>query len=91
LKTELELSELHQGLQLLEKELGRMKRERWHEREIDFDILFYDNVILNTKTLTVPHPELQRRSFVLLPLNEIASDLVHPVLKKSIEILLKEV
>src|SRR5438309_643671 len=57
LRTELSLDELHSELQHLEKDLGRTKRLRWHEREIDFDILFYDSVILNSETLTVPHSE----------------------------------
>src|SRR5213594_1325163 len=65
LRTDLELPELHTQLRLLEKQLGRTERLRWHEREIDFDILFYDDIITHSKTLTVPHPELQFRSFVL--------------------------
>ena len=70
--------------------MGRTERPRWHEREIDFDILFYDDVILDSKILTVPHPELHNRAFVLVPLNEIAPDLLHPVLQKNIAALLQK-
>ena len=91
LQTELELTKLHDSLHLLEKELGRIDRPRWHEREIDFDILFFDDVVMQTKNLTVPHSEVQSRIFVLLPMNEIAPDLIHPVLKKHIATLLIEI
>ena len=88
LNTELDIELLHSSLKILENELGRAERQRWHEREIDFDILFYDVVVMDSKVLTVPHKELQNRSFVLVPLNEIAPDLIHPVLQKSIVSLL---
>ena len=90
LRTELDLASIHSALKTLENELGRTERQRWHEREIDFDILFYDDVIMNSLLLTVPHKELQNRSFVLVPLNEIASDFLHPILKKNISSLLEE-
>ncbi len=88
--TELELESLHNALKILESELGRTERQRWHEREIDFDILFYDDVVMDSVSLTVPHKELQNRSFVLVPMNEIASDFIHPVLKKNIGSLLEQ-
>ena len=91
LQTELELDQLHNSLQNLEKNLGRNDRPRWHEREIDFDILFYDDIVIETKNLTVPHADLQSRIFVLMPLNEIASGLLHPVLKKNVASLLNEI
>ena len=90
LHTDLRLDRVHYDLKILEKKLGRTERLRWHEREIDFDVLFYDDVVLNSIVLTVPHKELQNRSFVLVPLNEIASNFIHPVLKKKIASLLEE-
>ena len=90
LRTEFELPDLHVSLRRLEKELGRAERPRWHQREIDFDILFYDDVILGSEPLTVPHPGIQNRTFVLIPLEEIAPDLLHPVLQKNISTLLSE-
>lgn len=64
--------------------VGRKKRERWTEREIDIDILFYDNIILESEKLTIPHPEVHLRNFVLEPLAEIEADFIHPVLHKTI-------
>lgn len=75
----------------IEEELGRKRtNDKWQERTIDIDILFYNNEIINTEELKVPHPFLQDRRFVLEPLAKIAKDLIHPVLKKSIAVLLDE-
>ncbi len=65
--------------------LGRKVRQRWNEREIDIDIIFYGNKIIKNKFLTIPHQEMHNRKFVLLPLYEIAKELIHPLFKKNIE------
>ena len=70
--------------------MGRIRKEKWGPRIIDLDLLFYDNLIAQQKDLTLPHPEIQKRNFVLQPLNEIEENIIHPSLKKSINTLLKE-
>ena len=80
----------------IEEKLGRKKvasrsqRTRKKSRVIDLDILFYENQILKTKKLVIPHPRLHKRDFVLIPMNEIGRDFMHPVLKKSIRELFEE-
>ena len=63
----------------LEETVGRTATEHWGPREIDVDILLYDGLVHQGETLTVPHAELEQRKFVLVPLTEIAPDVVHPV------------
>ena len=70
--------------QAMEELLGRVRTERWGARTIDIDLLFYDDLILETPALTLPHPLLHERRFTLLPLAEIAPDLVHPVLRETV-------
>ena len=83
--TELKATKLLEKNQEIEKELGRIKKtSQYTSRNIDIDILFFDNKILFEKGLIIPHSKLHRRRFTLLPLAEIAGDLVHPVFKKSI-------
>lgn len=74
----------------IEKDMGRQDTIKWGPRLIDLDVLLYDDLILKTDSLTIPHPLMHEREFVLGPLSEIAGDLIHPVLKKSIGELLKE-
>jgi 2-amino-4-hydroxy-6-hydroxymethyldihydropteridine diphosphokinase len=69
----------------IEKLLGRSGTERWAPREIDIDILVYDGVVFQNEGLTVPHAGLEERRFVLVPLSEIAPDLVHPVSGMTME------
>ena len=77
-------AEVLEQTQAIEQRLGRVRAEKWGARVIDIDLLFYDDLILETPTLTLPHPLLHERRFTLMPLVEIAPDLVHPVFKKSV-------
>ena len=74
----------------IEKQLGRIRLEKWGERLIDIDIIFYNNSIIETPELCVPHKHLHERMFVLTPLCDIASKMVHPKYNKTIEELLQE-
>lgn len=84
--TELNPRELLDVLLNIEVEMGRERKQKqgYQERRIDLDILFYDNAIICEPDLEIPHPRLELRNFVLVPLAEIAPELVHPVLKKRI-------
>ena len=72
----------------IEQNMGRVRKERWGPRVIDLDLLFYGEEIIKEQGLEVPHPRLHERRFVLVPLAEIASGFVHPVIKKSVSELL---
>ncbi|MEZ6047651.1 MAG: 2-amino-4-hydroxy-6-hydroxymethyldihydropteridine diphosphokinase [Planctomycetaceae bacterium] len=85
LSTSLPPLELLHQLQLIEQKLGRIRTVHWGPRTLDLDLLFYENEILNTEELTIPHPAAWYRRFVLAPLAEIAPGFDHPVLKTSIE------
>lgn len=78
-----------QTINQIEHDLGRIRVEHWGARVIDIDILFYDDLVQQTQRLTIPHPQLHLRRFTLLPLHEIAPDLLHPVLEQSINELLE--
>lgn len=67
-----------------EQDMGREKTVRFGPRAIDIDILMYDNLVLSTPQLEIPHPRLHERGFVLIPLGEVAPHLIHPVLLKSV-------
>ena len=72
-----------------ELEMGRVRLRHWGERNIDLDLLLYDDLIYHSDKLTLPHPDMQNRLFVLQPLAEFAAEKIHPVYKKSIQTLLK--
>lgn len=74
----------------IEWQLGRERTEKWGSRTIDIDILFYDQEVVASSELTIPHPYLQQRAFTLIPLAELEPDFVHPVFKKTVSELLDE-
>ena len=82
--TDLDPRVLLRFTQTVQKEVGRVERFRNGPREIDIDILFYDDLIYQDEELAIPHPRLQERDFVLQPFADINPDFPHPVLKKTI-------
>jgi 2-amino-4-hydroxy-6-hydroxymethyldihydropteridine diphosphokinase len=88
-ETELGAEDLLKKLKNVERVMGRKRvRKRWGARVIDLDILLYDDQKLQKRSLKIPHPEMQNRRFVLIPLSEIAPQVVHPVLDATISELL---
>ena len=79
------LSPLHilEQINLIEQSLGRIRVEKWRERIIDIDLLYYGSMVVDLPYLKVPHPEIVHRRFTLTPLNEIASEFLHPISHKS--------
>jgi 2-amino-4-hydroxy-6-hydroxymethyldihydropteridine diphosphokinase len=90
LETDLSPLALLAACHVIEEELGRDRLFRWGPRTIDLDILLYGDQVVNTGELTIPHPLMAVRRFVLTPLCEIAPEAVHPVSKKSFSRLLEE-
>ncbi len=76
--TRLTPDELLAHVKQIERDIGRMERERWGPREIDIDILLYGDQVVESPELHIPHPEMNDRAFVLVPLAEVAADVHHP-------------
>jgi 2-amino-4-hydroxy-6-hydroxymethyldihydropteridine diphosphokinase len=89
IRTSLNSIRLFHNLQEIESLLGRERSHKWAPRTIDLDLLFIDDEILRTKSLTIPHPRLHLRRFVLVPLCEIAPNFVHPIKGIPVKTLLK--
>lgn len=91
LNTQLEPHELLRIMLDLEQELGRVRSNAvgYENRSIDLDLLFYDSLVIEQEGLSLPHPAIAKRRFVLVPLVELAPDLQHPTLKKSMQELLR--
>lgn len=84
IETDFTPNELLVKIHQIEKQFGRIRENgKYLSREMDIDILFYNDLILKAKNLTIPHPLIEKRLFVLAPLVEIAPDFVHPVLRKT--------
>lgn len=90
LETNLQPQNLLSKLKGIEAQLGRVDRGRWKAREIDLDIIFYDDLRMATSDLIIPHPDFQNRRFVLEPLADVAPDFISPIHQKTVTELLAD-
>ncbi len=90
IESQLSPNELLFKVQSIEHNLGRTRIEKWAERIIDIDIIYFGNELINTTDLVIPHPHLAERKFALIPLVEISPEFIHPGMQKSNAQLLKE-
>lgn len=88
-QSELAALPLLENILFIEKKMGRVRTIKNAPRVIDIDILFFNKEIISTANLTVPHPEIENRRFVLIPLNELSPDFIHPVSGLTVHTLLK--
>ncbi len=84
IRTKLTPPELLQSLMNIELDMGRRRKKKWEARIIDLDILLFNQEIISSESLSIPHPLLHERRFVLEPLAELAPDLIHPILKLTV-------
>lgn len=89
-ETSLSCRELLNVLLNIEKDMGRVRHFKWGPRNIDLDIIFYNDEVIDEPDLKVPHPDMQNRDFVLKPLCDLNPNFVHPVFKKTVKTLLEE-
>ena len=90
IETAMNAKEMMQAITRIEKEMGRERKEKNGPRTIDIDILFFNHQVINDPDLTVPHPHLPERRFVLVPLCEVAPAYIHPILYKTVKQLLDD-
>jgi 2-amino-4-hydroxy-6-hydroxymethyldihydropteridine diphosphokinase len=90
IETNLKAEDVMNTLLQIEKNMGRIRQEHLGPRTIDLDIIFFNDQIINSENLTIPHPQMQKRNFVLTPLHEIAPDFIHPIFNRSIAQLLMD-
>ena len=89
IETSLDASHTLKEILMIEKSMGRVRNQKWRERIIDIDILYFEDLVVHNKDLTLPHPGIPDRKFVLAPLCELIPDEIHPVLRISNAELLK--
>jgi 2-amino-4-hydroxy-6-hydroxymethyldihydropteridine diphosphokinase len=90
-ETELSPVELIKALKEIEAEMGRVPTIRYGPRLIDLDLLFYDDLVFETEKLSIPHPRMRGRAFVLVPLADLAPEIIHPVYGETVIEMLAEV
>jgi 2-amino-4-hydroxy-6-hydroxymethyldihydropteridine diphosphokinase len=90
LETKLSAPELMDILLEIELKQGRVRQERWGPRTLDLDIIFFGEQLISTESLEIPHPRMEDRKFVLVPLNEINPNFIHPTFHKTVQQLLME-
>lgn len=83
IESSLQPHELLQACVAIEKKIGRVRSQKWEARTIDIDIIYFDNKIIDNCDLKIPHSRIAERRFVLVPINEIAAEFVHPIFLKT--------